>query len=209
MERIGVQKKSPIWLRILEINVGLGIPVLCVVLYWPGLSFGLTLFAALAIALIFLEIAHITQIYTDTVSAERQLSLILSVLAILIAILIVATVSWLSYLQPPHAYEVGYILAVCLLAVGVLCAGIASAARGTEASKIIGILAVLIAFVVFVSPVVYVYLPNQNILVTLINWIQLLFPNFTIFEVPEVLLTLSLIYLALEPLISGVTGSPI
>ena len=92
------EKKSPTWLRILEISAGLIILILCVAAFYPGVDWGwTTCIAFLVIALITLEIAHIIRIFAKGISGRRRLNLILSVLATLIAVLVLATLS-------PHEY---------------------------------------------------------------------------------------------------------
>jgi len=178
------EKKSPVWLRMLEISVGLIILVLGVVLWWPGLEYGLAFYAALAIALIVLQVAYIIRIYTKGISTGRP-NLILSVLAILIAVWALVALS-----SAP----------VDLLAIGVLFAGIASASSGTASGKIVGVLAIFITLVVFAYPQI------NGILALLVTPFVLLFPDFTYAELPAALVTLSWLFLALEPLISGIEG---
>jgi hypothetical protein len=89
---------------------------------------------------------------------------------------------------------------VYLLAIGVLFAGIASAAYGTASGKLVGVLDIFITLVFFVYPQI------NSILALLITPIVLLFSDFSVVEVPAALITLSLMILALEPLISGIKG---
>ena len=111
--------------------------------------------------------------------------MILSVLAILIAVWALVALS-----SAP----------VDLLAIGVLFAGIASASSGTASGKIVGVLAIFITLVVFAYPQI------NGILALLVTPFVLLFPDFTYAELPAALVTLSLMILALEPLISGIEG---
>jgi hypothetical protein len=182
-------KRSPMWLRILEISAGLIVLILGVILWWPGLKYGLAFLAALAIALIILQIAYLIRTYAKGISAGRRPNLILSVLAILIAVWVLAALSFDSVY-----------LSVYLLATGLLFAGIASAAYGTASGKIVGVLAIFITFVVFAYPQI------NGILALLVTPVVLLFPDFTYAEIPAALVTLALMILALEPLISGITG---
>ena len=115
--------------------------------------------------------------------------MILSVLAILIAVWVLAALSFDSVY-----------LSVYLLAAGLLFAGIASAAYGTASGKIVGVLAIFITFVVFAYPQI------NGILALLVTPVVLLFPDFTYAEIPAALVTLALMILALEPLISGIKG---
>ena len=111
--------------------------------------------------------------------------MILSVLAILIAVWALVAAS---------SAPIG------LLAVGVLFAGIASAAYGTAGGKLVGVLVIFITLVVFAYPQI------NGILALLITPLVLLFSDFSVDEVPAALVTLSLMILALEPLISGIKG---
>lgn len=120
------EKESPMWLRILEISAGLTILILGVAAFYPGVDWGWTTFLAfLVIALIVLEIACIIRILAKGISGRRQFNLILSVLATLIAVLVLSTLffyaSFLTLISP--------------LALGLLFAGIASAVRGTGGGK--------------------------------------------------------------------------
>ncbi|MGZ4848172.1 MAG: hypothetical protein ACXV7G_06645 [Halobacteriota archaeon] len=175
-------------LRVLEIGVSLIILVLGVVLWWPGIHYGVAFFAALAIALVILELVYIIRTYAKGISEGRWLSVTLSMLAILIAVWVLATLSF-------HVTD--------LLAIGVLFAGIASAAYGTASGKIVGILAIFISIVVFISPEI------SGVLALLVTPIALLFPDFTYHEIPAALVTLSLMILALEPLVAGIKAKPI
>ena len=170
----------------LEVSVGLIILVLGVVLWWPGLQFGTAFFAALAIGLIILEIGQIIRIFAKGISAEQRACLFLSVLAILIAVGVLAVPSF----DP-----------VDLLATGLLFAGIASVAYGTASGEIVGILDIFITVAALMSP------QTEGVLAFLATPIVLLFPDFTYPEIPAALVTLSLMILALEPLISGIKGT--
>jgi len=181
------KKKSPVWLRMLEISVGLVILVLGVVLWWPGLQYGSAFYAALAIALIVFQVAYIIRVYAKGISTGRP-NLILSVLAILIAVWALVALS-----SAP----------VDLLALGVLLAGIASASSDTASGKIVGVLAIFITLVVFTHP------HMNGILALLVTPIAMRFPDFTYAEIPAALVTLSLMVLALESLISGIEGRSI
>ncbi len=172
-------------LRVLAVSVGVGILVLGVVLWWPGLNYGLAFYAALAIGLIILELLYITRMYVNGSTEGLLPNLILSVLPILIAIRVLSALSY-------HT--------VNLLAAGVLFAGTANVAFGTASGKAVGIGAVLITFVVFVSPHI------RGVLVLLATSIEMLFSDFYYYEIPAALVTLSLMILALEPLAAGIRG---
>jgi hypothetical protein len=193
-------KRSPMWLRILEISAGLIVLILGVILWWPGLKYGLAFYAALAIALIILQIAYLIRTYAKGISAGRRRNLILSVLAILIAVWVLAVISFEFYYVSYHSSDGFFLTLSYLLALGLLFAGIASAAYGTASGKIVGVLAIFITFVVLTYPQI------NGILALLVTPVVLLFPGFTYAEIPAALVTLALMILALEPLISGITG---
>jgi hypothetical protein len=185
------ERKSPMWLRILEICTGLIVLILGVAAFYPGVPWGWTTFIAfLAVALIILEIAYIIRIFAKGISARRRLNLILSVLAILIAVLLLLT-------MPPDASY----FAVNLLALGLLFAGIASAAHGTVGGKIAGIFAIFVGIFVLVFPDI------GGILAIFIG-LASIFPNLAYYpENDAALITLSLMIFGLEPIISGIVGS--
>jgi len=194
------EKRSPMWLRILEISAGLIVLILGVILWWPGLKYGLAFYAALAIALIILQIAYLIRTYAKGISAGRRPNLILSVLAILIAIWVLAALSFEFYYVSYHSSDGFFLTLSYLLALGLLFAGVASAAYGTASGKIVGVLAIFITFVVFTHPQI------NGILALLVTPVVLLVPDFTYAEIPAALVTLALMILALEPLISGIKG---
>jgi uncharacterized membrane protein HdeD (DUF308 family) len=137
------EKKSSIWLRIVEIIAGLIILVLGgYVIAYPGVALA-TLSAFLAIALIVLGIASFVRIFARGISGwQRILNLVLSILVIIIAALIIDNVVY------------GILTLVFLLGLGLLFAGIASAARGTAGSIIVGILGIIAGFIVIINPVI-------------------------------------------------------
>ncbi len=194
---------SPKWLRIVEISVGLIILALGVVLWWPGLQFGMFFYAALAIALIILESVCIIRTYAK--GTLRSLTVILSVLAITIAFwVLVCTL----FFEPAITIAFSVLAAIpfivpatlaSVLAIGLLFAGITSAALGSASGKIVGV------FVIFISLVLLTYPLESGIVAFLVTPAVLLFPDFTYPEIPAALVTLSLMILALDPLISGIT----
>jgi uncharacterized membrane protein HdeD (DUF308 family) len=184
------EKKSPVWLRILEISAGLIILILGVAAFYPGVDWGWTTFIAfLAFALIILEIAYIIRIFAKGISGSRRLNLILSVLATLIAVLVLA----LSF------YGV-YLLPLYLLALGLLFAGIASAVRGTVGGKIVGIFGIFAGIIVLIFPKIV----GIHAIVT--NLALLLSPTLTYPNNIASLITLCLMTFGLEPIISGIMG---
>jgi hypothetical protein len=187
------EKKSPVWLRILEISAGLIILILSVAAFYPGVDWGWTTFIAfLAIALITLEIAYIIRIFTKGI-VGRRLSVILSVLATLIAVFILSLSFALSY------YGFFFIL-IYLLALGLLFAGIASAASGTAGGEIVGI------FGIFVGIIVLIFLQIAGINAIFIGLALLISPSHNYAVNVAALITLSLMIFALEPIISGIMG---
>jgi hypothetical protein len=190
------KKKSPPWLRILEISAGLMIIALGVAAFYPGVSWSRTaLLAFLAVALIILEIAYIIRIFANGISGRRRLNLILSVLATLIAVLVLV----LSFYVVLSYY--GFILTLLnLLALGLLFAGIASAVRGTVGGIIVGSFGIFIGVFVLIDLHIAV---NVAIFMFLFRLIRPLFPLST--DVAA-LIALSLTIFGLEPIISGVMG---
>jgi uncharacterized membrane protein HdeD (DUF308 family) len=143
MELVTVdQKKSPMWLRILEIIAGFIIVVLAgYVIAYPGVAIA-TLILFLAIALIIIGIDYFIRVFAKDITGWRRLlNLILSVLAILIAGAVIAN---------PFVY--GSLTLVYLLGLSLLFAGIASAARGAVGGIIVGILGIIIGFAVIIFP---------------------------------------------------------
>ena len=136
------QKKSPMWLRILEIIAGLIIVVLAgYVIAYPGVAIA-TLILFLAIALIIIGIDYFIRVFAKDITGWRRLlNLILSVLAIIIAGAVIAN---------PFIY--GSLTLVYLLGLALLFAGIASAARGTAGGIVVGILGIIIGFAVIIFP---------------------------------------------------------
>jgi uncharacterized membrane protein HdeD (DUF308 family) len=136
------EKKSSIWLRILEIIAGLIILVSAgYVITYPGVAV-LTLILFLSIALIILGVAYFIRVFAKGIGGWRRLlNLILSVLTIILAALVIYN---------PFIY--GSLTLVYLLALALLFAGIASAARGTAGGIIVGILGIIIGFVVIIFP---------------------------------------------------------
>jgi hypothetical protein len=184
------EKKSSTWLRILEISAGLTILILGVAAFYPGVDWGWTTFIAfLAVALIILEIVYIIRIFAKGILARRRLNLILSVLATLFAVWVLRTVSF---------YE--FFLILNLLALGLLFAGIASAARGTVGGKIVGIFGKIVGIIVLIFP-------NIVGIFAIVTGVALVFPSLAYYpENAAALITLSLMIFGLEPIISGIMG---
>ena len=136
------EKKSSMWLRILEIIAGVIILILGgYVIAYPGVAIG-TLILFLAIALIIIGIDYFIRVFAKGITGWRRLlNLILSALAIIIAAAVIAN---------PFIY--GSLTLVYLLGLALLFAGIASAARGTVGGIVVGILGIIIGFVVIIFP---------------------------------------------------------
>jgi uncharacterized membrane protein HdeD (DUF308 family) len=136
------EKKSSMWLRILEIVAGIIIVILGgYVIAYPGVAIG-TLILFLAIALIIIGIDYFIRIFAKGITGWRRLlNLILSVLAIIIAAAVI---------DNPFIY--GSLTLVYLLGLALLFAGIASAARGTAGGIVVGILGIIVGFVVIIFP---------------------------------------------------------
>jgi hypothetical protein len=178
------------WLRILEIGAGLIILILGVAAFYPGIDWGWATFITfLAVALIILEIAYIIRIVAKGISG-RRLNVVLSVLATLIAVLVIA----LSFY--------GFYLAILyLLALGLLFAGIASAARGTVGGKIVGVFGIFVGIIAILFPKIV------GILAIFIGLAASMFPDLAYYpENAAALITLSLLLFGLEPIISGIRG---
>jgi hypothetical protein len=179
------------WLRILEISAGLVILILGVAAFYPGVDWGWATFIAfLAIALITFEIVYIIRVFAKGISGRRRLNLILSVLATLIAVLVIA-LSFYGF----------YLTLLYLLALGLLFAGTASAARGTVGGKIVGIFGIFVGIIVLLFPKIV------GILAIFIGLVALIFPDLAYYpENAAALMTLSLMIFGLEPIISGIMG---
>jgi hypothetical protein len=189
------EKKSPMWLRIFEMSAGLIIIILCVAAFYPGVHWGdLTFFAFLAIALIILEITYIIRIFAKGISGRRRLNLVLSVLATLIAVLVFA-LSFNGFFLTLNILTLDH-----LLALGLLFAGIASAARGTVGGKVVG------SFGIFVGILVLILLKIAGIFAIFMGLAMLIKPNFLYPDDVAALITASLTISGLEPIISGIIG---
>ncbi len=137
------EKKSTMWLRIAEIIAGIIVIVLGIWAIWNPIAIGIALSALLAIALIILGIMSFVRVFGSGVSGwQRILSLILAILLIVIAALILSN------------FVYGILTLVFLLGLGLLLAGIESAARGTAGSIIVGILGIIAGFIVILNPVI-------------------------------------------------------
>jgi len=137
------EKKSTMWLRIAEIIAGIIVIILGIWAIYNPIATGLALTALLAIALIILGIMSFVRVFERGISGwQRILSLILAIILIVIAAMIIGNVI------------IGVLTLVFLLGLGLLFAGIASAARGTIGSIIVGILGIIAGFIVIINPVI-------------------------------------------------------
>jgi uncharacterized membrane protein HdeD (DUF308 family) len=136
------EKKSSMWLRLVEIIAGIIIIALGVfVIANPSLA-TITLVFFLGVALIILGVTCFVRVFANGIAGwQRLLILILSALTIILAAFVIAN---------PLIY--GSSLLVVLLGLALLFAGIASAARGAAGGIVVGILGIILGFVVIVFP---------------------------------------------------------
>jgi uncharacterized membrane protein HdeD (DUF308 family) len=171
-------EKQKAWFRILEIILGIIVLILAgYVLAYPGVAI-LTLIFVLGIGLFVLGITRIAGAFVSGVSSGmRVLSLIVGVLAIILAIYVVAYPG------------VGAATLVIFLGFGLLLSGMESLAIGgsigSNASKAasiaLGVIAIILAFIVLFEPTVA--------LGTLV-----------------LLLAISFVILGIEAIVSGILG---
>ena len=171
-------EKQKAWFRILEIILGIIVLILAgYVLAYPGIAI-LTLIFVLGIGLFVLGITRIAGAFVSSVSSGmRVLSLIVGVLAIILAIYVVAYPG------------VGAATLVIFLGFGLLLSGMESLAIGgsigSNASKAasiaLGVIAIILAFIVLFEPTVA--------LGTLV-----------------LLLAISFVILGIEAIVSGILG---
>ena len=132
------------WLRILEIIVGLVVIVLGgYALAYPGVT-AATLIAFLAAGLLIISLIEFVHVFSEGISGwQRLLRFILSIIAFLLA---------LAILVAPLFYgglTLGWLVALTLIVLGA-----AVAARGTPGMLIVGIIAVILGFVALVWPAI-------------------------------------------------------
>ena len=171
-------EKQKAWLRILEIILGLIVLILAgYVLAYPGVAI-LTLVFVLGIGLFVLGITRIFGAFASGVSGGmRMLSLIIGVLAVILAIYVVAY---------PAA---GALTLIFFLGFGLLLSGMEALATGGSggsgagraASIVLGVIAIILAFIVLFYPGVA--------LGTLV-----------------LLLAISFVILGIEAIVSGILG---
>ena len=220
------EKKSPMWLRILEISAGLIILILGLAAWYPRVNWPLTTFIAfLARALIILEIVYIIRIFAKGIAGRRRLNLVLSALATLIAVLAIALSFHVPFPTPFYGffflpiiepfYGFFFMPLIYLLALGLLFAGIASAVRGTVGGKIVGIFGIFVGIFVLIFLKIVGTLATGIIAIntdylaqivgTLAMGIIAINTDYLALQV-ALLVTLSLMIFGLEPIISGIMG---
>ena len=138
------EQKTSMWLRIVEIIVGLLVIVLGgYALAYPGVT-AATLIAFLAAGLLIVSLIEFVRVFSEGISGwQRLLHLILTIIAFLLA---------LAILVAPIFYgglTLGWLVALTLIFVGA-----AIAARGTPGMLIVGIIAVILGFVALVWPAI-------------------------------------------------------
>ena len=172
-------EKQKAWLRILEIILGIIVLILAgYVLAYPGIAI-LTLVFVLAIGLFVLGITRIVGAFASGVSGGmRVLSLIIGILAIILAIYVVDNPAVMGALTLIFFLGFGLLLSgVEALAIG----GSGGSGAGKAASIILGVIAIILAFVVLFEPTVA--------LGTLV-----------------LLLAISFVILGIEAIVSGILG---
>jgi uncharacterized membrane protein HdeD (DUF308 family) len=136
------EQKTSMWLRIGEIIAGIIVIVLGgYALAYPGVT-AATLIAFLAIGLLIIAGAEFVRIFSEGISGWRRLlNLILSIIALLLAIAILV---W--------PIVVGGVALGWIVALALIFAGLAAVARGTAGMIIVGIIAFILGFVALVLP---------------------------------------------------------
>jgi uncharacterized membrane protein HdeD (DUF308 family) len=142
-------EKQKAWLRILEIILGIIILILAgYVLAYPGIAI-LSLIFVLGVGLFIIGITRIVGAFASGISGGmRVLSLIIGILAIILAIYVVAYPG------------VGAATLVIFLGFGLLLSGmealatggVGSSGAGRAASIALGVIAIILAFVVLFNP---------------------------------------------------------
>ena len=137
------EQKTSMWLRIGEIIAGLIVIVLGgYALAYPGVT-AATLIAFLAVGLLIIAGAEFVRIFSEGISGWRRLlNLILSIIALLLAIAILV---W--------PIVVGGVALGWIVALALIFAGLAVVGRGTLGMTIVGIIAIILGFVALVNPI--------------------------------------------------------
>ena len=134
-------RASPMWVRVLEIILGIIVLVLGVYLViYPGVA-ALTLAYLLGIALLILAIRDFIAVFGKGVEGwRRAVSLIFAVIAFILGLYVLA-------------YPLTGVFAVAFLAgFALILLGISAASRGTGLGAAMGILAIILGFVVVIFP---------------------------------------------------------
>ncbi len=136
------EDRTPWWLRIAEILVGiLAIALGVYALLYPGVT-AATLIAFLAFGLLVIALIELVRVFSAGISGwQRLLNLVLSALAFLIALAI------LVYPILAGGIALGWLVAIALIF-----AGASLAARGTWWMVLIGAIALVIGVIAFVFP---------------------------------------------------------
>jgi uncharacterized membrane protein HdeD (DUF308 family) len=136
------EQKTSMWLRIGEIIAGIIVIVLGgYALAYPGVT-AATLIAFLAVGLLIIAGIEFVRVFSEGISGWRRLlNLILSIIALLLAIAILV---W--------PIIVGGVALGWIVALALIFAGLAAVARGTPGMIIVGIIAVILGFVALILP---------------------------------------------------------
>ena len=136
------EEKASMWLRITEIIIGLIVLVLGgYVVAYPGIA-AATLIGFLAVGIFILSFVEFARIFSEGISGwQRLLRLILSVIVFLLAIaILVSPLIW------------GGLTLAWLVGLALIFLGFVAIARATPGMIVVGIIAVIVGFVVFLYP---------------------------------------------------------
>ncbi len=136
------EEKSSMWLRIIEIIIGLIVLALGgYVVAYPGVA-AATLIGFLAVGIFILSFVEFARIFSEGISGwQRLLRLILSVIVFLLAIaILVSPLIW------------GGLTLAWLVGLALIFLGFVAIARATPGMIVVGIIAVVVGFVVFIYP---------------------------------------------------------
>ncbi len=137
------EQKTSMWLRIGEIVAGLIVLVLGgYAIASPGVTAGV-LIAFLAVALFIVSGIEFVRVFSEGISGWRRLlNAGLSIIALLLAIAVLV-----------YPIIVGGVALGWLVALALIFAGFAVAARGTPGMTIVGIIAVILGFIALFDPI--------------------------------------------------------
>jgi uncharacterized membrane protein HdeD (DUF308 family) len=130
------------WIRIGEIIAGIIVLILGgYAIAYPGVT-AAVLIAFLAIGLLIIGIVEFVRVFQEGISGWRRLlNLILSILAILLALAVLV-----------YPYLAGGAVLGWLVALALIFAGLAAVGRGTAGMMIVGIIAIILGFVAIFMP---------------------------------------------------------